>query len=75
MARRVIRYRARTTRAVHELGEDGGVGIESAKKWCQELAEQHSTVDLYCLLVDGTEVYSGTYRREKQSDVDFLMSF
>ena len=70
MAGAVIRYRAKTTTHIHELGEDGWVGINKAREWCQELAEQDSTVDLYCLLVDGTEVYYGTYRREHETDLD-----
>ncbi len=75
MAGPVIRYRAKTTRQVHELGEDGWVGIQRARSWCQELADEHSTVDLYCLLIDGTEVYYGTYRRQLQNenDTDYLM--
>lgn len=69
----VIGYRAKTIHEVHELGEDGWVGIQKARQWCQDLADEHSTVDLYCLFVDGTEVYYGTYRRatEIEDDIAF----
>jgi hypothetical protein len=70
MAGPVIWYRAKTIRETYELGEDGWVGIKNAREWCKELAEEHSTVDLYCLCVDGTEMYYATYRRETQSELD-----
>ena len=76
MAGQVIRYRAKTNQETHELGEDGWVGIQGAREWCQELADQNSTVDLYCLLIDGTEVYYGTYRpeRDHEDDLDHLLT-
>lgn len=74
MAGHVVRYRAKTTHAVYEISEDGWVGVQKARKWCQEIAEEASTVDLYCLLLDGTELYDSTHRRERNTDNDFLVS-
>ncbi len=70
MAGTIALYRAKTGRFIHELHESGGVGIEKAREWCQELAEQHSTVDLYFILVDGTEVFSGSFVHKNDPEFD-----
>ena len=74
MAGPVIRYRAKTVDQVHEIVEDGWVGIQGAREWCQGIADQDSTVDLYCLLVDGTEMFYGSFVSDEDSELDHLMS-
>ena len=54
-------YRARVTGGeIHELPANGQIGLETAKEWCQSLSAQNSTVDLYCLRMDGTEIFCET---------------
>lgn len=73
MAGSVIRYRAKAADRVLEIPEDGWVGIQGARKWCEELAEEDSTVDLYCLLVDGTEMFYGSFPSSDEEDLERLM--
>ena len=74
MSGSVIRYRAKAADQVFEIPEDGWVGIQGARKWCEELADEDSTVDLYCLFVDGTEVFYGSFLSNEDSDLDSLVS-
>ncbi len=74
MAGDIIRYRAKAADRVLEIPEDGWVGIQGARKWCEELADEDSTVDLYCLLVDGTEMFYGSFVSHEDADLDNLMT-
>lgn len=74
MAGSIIRYRARVGNVVFELQETGWVGVQRARAWCQSIADEEKTVDLYCLLVDGTEVFDSSFVSRDDRDLDQLMS-
>ncbi len=65
MSNAVAFYRARVTGGdIHELRANGQIGIEGAKEWCRSLSLENSTVDLYCLRMDGSEIFCETIRPE-----------
>ena len=73
MSNAVAFYRARVTGGdVHEIRENGEIGLEGAKEWCRSLSLENSTVDLYCLRPDGTELFCETIR-PKDEDVLTLL--
>ena len=75
MAGPVLLYRAKTPHRIHELVEDGWVGIEGARQWCAKLAKGTCTVDLYCLLLDGTELFLESFPGSADHDIGPLMDF
>ena len=74
MAGSIIRYRARVGNVVFELDENGWVGVQGARAWCQSLAEEKRTVDLYCLMIDGTEVFDSSFVSQCDRNLEDLMS-
>ena len=73
MSNAVAFYRARVTGGdVHELRADGQIGLDKAKEWCRSLSLENSTVDLYCLRMDGSEIFYETIRPEGEDVLSLL---
>ena len=73
MSNAVAFYRARVTGGdIHELRADGQIGMDGAKEWCRSLSLENSTVDLYCLRNDGTEIFCETIRPEGDDVLSLL---
>ncbi len=73
MSNAVAFYRARVTGGdIHELRANDQIGMDGAKEWCRSHSLENSTVDLYFLRMDGSEIFCETIRPEGDDVLSLL---